>query len=202
MKINWKKKVIEQRLRGFQCEASIALGSMILAVSVCDNTQHTEFLLELHYTGMRDWMTKWMNSVPRTTNNCMAQCSHKSHGWYFWHGHPPAKMVRNSQGSPKQRLSCQKLKERPNLSLSKAKLFTKFYVTSSGQWHTCWKEACHLKSHCGVFLVFFLSTQCYRSLEEGMATNSGILIWRTPMDRGAWQATVHGVAKNRTQLSY
>ena len=38
-------------------------------------------------------------------------------------------------------------------------------------------------------------------LEEGMATHSSILIWRIPMDRGAWQATVHGVAKSWTQLS-
>ena len=38
-------------------------------------------------------------------------------------------------------------------------------------------------------------------LEEGMATHSSILAWRTPMDRGARQATVHGVAKNWTQLS-
>ena len=29
-------------------------------------------------------------------------------------------------------------------------------------------------------------------LEEGMATHSSILAWRIPMDRGAWQATVHG----------
>ena len=36
------------------------------------------------------------------------------------------------------------------------------------------------------------------SLEEGMATHSGILAWRTPMDRGAWQATVHGVTKSWT----
>ena len=33
-------------------------------------------------------------------------------------------------------------------------------------------------------------------LEEGMATHSSILAWRIPMDRGAWQATVHGVAKS------
>ena len=33
-------------------------------------------------------------------------------------------------------------------------------------------------------------------LEEGMATHSSILAWRTPIDRGAWQATVHGVAKS------
>ena len=32
-------------------------------------------------------------------------------------------------------------------------------------------------------------------LEEGMATHSSILSWRVPMDRGAWQATVHGVRK-------
>ena len=38
-------------------------------------------------------------------------------------------------------------------------------------------------------------------LEEGMATHSSILAWRIPMDRGAWQATVHGVAKSRTLVS-
>ena len=38
-------------------------------------------------------------------------------------------------------------------------------------------------------------------LEEGVATHSSILAWRTPMDRGAWQAAVHGVAKSRTRLS-
>ena len=29
-------------------------------------------------------------------------------------------------------------------------------------------------------------------LEEGMATHSGILAWRIPMDRGAWPARVLG----------
>ena len=38
-------------------------------------------------------------------------------------------------------------------------------------------------------------------LEEGVATHSSILAWRIPMDRGAWRATVHGVAQSRTQLS-
>ena len=37
-------------------------------------------------------------------------------------------------------------------------------------------------------------------LEEGMATHSSILAWRIPMDRGAWQATLHGVTKNQTRL--
>ena len=35
-------------------------------------------------------------------------------------------------------------------------------------------------------------------LEEGMATHSSILPRRIPMDKGAWQATVHGVTKSRT----
>ena len=39
-------------------------------------------------------------------------------------------------------------------------------------------------------------------LEEGMAAHTSILAWRIPMDRGAWQATVHGVAKSQTWLSH
>ena len=35
-------------------------------------------------------------------------------------------------------------------------------------------------------------------LEEGMATQSSIPAWRIPMDRGAWWATVHGVARSWT----
>ena len=40
-------------------------------------------------------------------------------------------------------------------------------------------------------------------LEEGMVTHSSILGWRIPMDRGAWQTAVHGVAELDTteQLS-
>ena len=38
-------------------------------------------------------------------------------------------------------------------------------------------------------------------LEEAMATHSNIFAWRIPMDRGAWQVTVRGVAKSRTRLS-
>ena len=34
-------------------------------------------------------------------------------------------------------------------------------------------------------------------LEEGMATHSSILAWRIPMDRRAWWATVHGVARGK-----
>ena len=38
-------------------------------------------------------------------------------------------------------------------------------------------------------------------LEEGMATHYSIPAWRISMDRGAWWATVHGVAKSWTWLS-
>ena len=38
-------------------------------------------------------------------------------------------------------------------------------------------------------------------LEEGMATHSSVLAWRILMDRGAWHAAVHGVAKSRSPLS-
>ena len=39
-------------------------------------------------------------------------------------------------------------------------------------------------------------------LEEGVAPHSSILAWRIPMDRGAWRATVHGVAKSRMWLKW
>ena len=39
------------------------------------------------------------------------------------------------------------------------------------------------------------------ALEKGRATHSSILAWENPMERGAWWATVHGVAKSQTQLS-
>ena len=38
-------------------------------------------------------------------------------------------------------------------------------------------------------------------LEEGTATYSSILAWRILMDRGAWQAAIHGFSKGWTQLS-
>ena len=39
------------------------------------------------------------------------------------------------------------------------------------------------------------------SLEEGMATHCSVLAWGLPMNRGAWWATVHEVAKSQTQLN-
>ena len=38
-------------------------------------------------------------------------------------------------------------------------------------------------------------------LEEEMATNSIILAWESPMDRGAWWATIHRVMKSWTGLN-
>ena len=37
-------------------------------------------------------------------------------------------------------------------------------------------------------------------LEEAMTTLSSILAWRTPVDRGAWRATVHGVTQSQAWL--
>ena len=39
-------------------------------------------------------------------------------------------------------------------------------------------------------------------LEEGVATHSSILVWKIPMDRGAWRATIHSEAKNQTRLKW
>ena len=33
-------------------------------------------------------------------------------------------------------------------------------------------------------------------LEEGMAIHSSITAWRIPLDRGAWQTTIHGVTES------
>ena len=35
-------------------------------------------------------------------------------------------------------------------------------------------------------------------LEKVMEIHSSVLAWRIPMDRGAWQAAVHGVVKGQT----
>ena len=47
------------------------------------------------------------------------------------------------------------------------------------------------------------SLGCEDPLEKGMATHLSIRAWGIPMDRGAWRATAHGVAKSDTteQLS-
>ena len=52
------------------------------------------------------------------------------------------------------------------------------------------------KSTCNVGDLGFLHWE--DPLEEGMATHSSIIAWRMAMDRGAWWATVHGVARSWT----
>ena len=39
------------------------------------------------------------------------------------------------------------------------------------------------------------------SMEEETATHSSILAWRVPWKGGAWQATVHSIAKSPAGLS-
>ena len=52
-----------------------------------------------------------------------------------------------------------------------------------------------------VWETWVLSLGWEDPLEEGMATHSSILAWRIPRNRGAWWATVSGVAKSQAQLS-
>ena len=40
-----------------------------------------------------------------------------------------------------------------------------------------------------------------RSPGEEMATHASILAWKSPMDGGAWRATVHGIAESWTRLN-
>ena len=49
--------------------------------------------------------------------------------------------------------------------------------------------------------IWVQSLNCEDPLEKGMATYSIILAWDNSMDRGAWQATIHGVQKSWMQLS-
>ena len=49
--------------------------------------------------------------------------------------------------------------------------------------------------------MWLLSLGQENPLEKGMATHSTILAWRIPMDRGAWQAAVHGARKSQIRLS-
>ena len=46
-------------------------------------------------------------------------------------------------------------------------------------------------------ILFNILQQPIWVLEKEMATHSSILAWAMTWDRGAWQATVHGVAKVR-----
>ena len=58
-----------------------------------------------------------------------------------------------------------------------------------------------VKNLCAMQETWLQSLGWEDPLEEGMAIHSSILAWRIPMDRGAWWATVHAVAKSWTRLS-
>ena len=81
-----------------------------------------------------------------------------------------------------------------------APLMTFFWVTESIKHKTHSLVAQMVKNLPGM-QTWVRSLGWEDSLEEGMATHSSILAWRIPMDRGAWRATVHEVAKNQTRLS-
>ena len=89
-------------------------------------------------------------------------------------------------------------------------------INNNGKEYFFKKMYTHIHTHT---LILFLVAQTVKSLpamretwvrslgwedplEEGMATHSSILAWRIPMERGVWQATVHGVTKSQTRLSY
>ena len=57
--------------------------------------------------------------------------------------------------------------------------------------------ACQCRSH----KTWVQSLDWEDSLEESMTTHFGLLARRSPMDRGAWQATVHRLTKSWTQLN-
>ena len=90
-------------------------------------------------------------------------------------------------------------------------------INNNGKEYFLKKMYTHTHTHTHTHILFLVARTvkslpamqetCVRSLgwedplEEGMATHSSILAWRIPMERGVWQATVHGVTKSQTRLS-
>ena len=73
-------------------------------------------------------------------------------------------------------------------------------VLSPGKSHGWSQAAVHgvATSHTG--LSDFTFTFHFHALEKDMATDSSVLAWRIPGDRGAWWAAVYGVAQSPTRL--
>ena len=59
-----------------------------------------------------------------------------------------------------------------------------------------WWAAVHGVAEGRTLLSDFTFTFHFHALEKEMATHSSVLAWRIPTDRGARQATVHGVAQS------
>ena len=73
------------------------------------------------------------------------------------------------------------------------------YVHETRMFHN-WKLA-KCPRQLNLILYTWVQAMCWEdALEEEMATHSSIVVWRIPMDRGAWWATVHWVAKGQTWL--
>ena len=73
------------------------------------------------------------------------------------------------------------------------------FTLSSRKWASLVAQT--VKNLPAVGKTWLRSLGCEDPLEEGMATHSSILAWRIPMDKRAWRAIVHRVAKSQTQLS-
>ena len=75
------------------------------------------------------------------------------------------------------------------------------------RWQNClWKESSHPMFSIFPNVKIKQSHQLkigmkYWEMKEGMTIRCSIA-WSIPTERGAWWATVHGVAKNQTWLSY
>ena len=95
-------------------------------------------------------------------------------------------------------------------------LFFKLFQTPHGQitvlvtqsWKSPLLKKSHMVAHTVKIPLAMQETQVWSlspedPLEKGMATHSSILaeFLQNSMDRGAWQATVHGATKSQIQLS-
>ena len=74
-------------------------------------------------------------------------------------------------------------------------------LSSSSQYSLASLVAQTVKNLPATWATWVQSLGWYDPLEEGMAAHSSIRAWRIPMDRGAWQATAHGVTKSQIQLN-
>ena len=52
--------------------------------------------------------------------------------------------------------------------------------------------------YCKVISLQLIKINGEKKKKKVIATHSSVLVWRLPMDREAWQATVHGVTKSQT----
>ena len=69
--------------------------------------------------------------------------------------------------------------------------------SSTLAWQIPWTEEPGRLQSMGL-LSDFTSTFHFHALEKEMATHSSVLAWRIPRNRGAWWASVYGVAQSRT----